>query len=600
MCYNKESDGGQKFNKKSFGENMQRSEKIKNENVRKVGIAVGLTIAYIVLAIIIRPVYYMNDDVTIRSILSGALTGTPNGHAVYMAYPLTGLLALLERIIPVVPWLDVFFSGVILLCLYLLVTASKKFSVPVCILCFLASLGIFWDTIWYMHYTIVSAIAAGTAIALWVVKDKKDSSVVLLVLSFLIRKQVFLLCLPFFGLAVVYVLFFKKDVFSDGEEDGKKDRYQNFNIIKKLFDSPSKKVVFGTVSAILSLAVTVLIFAVINKCFYLSSDWKEYTAYNEVRTELYDYTGFTSMNADNPALKSIDISESDKQILISYDTMLDKNLGIETIIKVVDAMPDETPSFKEAAKQYLIKMRYDKYPLRTALFFMYPIAVMALCFKKKWKGIPFVLCLAGGRTLVWIYLIRQGRFPERIYFSLSILELMFLLGVILRTFKYKEKNKWIERFFKFILIAAGTAFLVINVLFTSSRLENAHKNQDSYNELKTYFAENREKEFLLDVYPMVMYGESLYSKSPSNIMLLGGWLTKSPVSETVFESYCAEDGGEALVSGKDVYFVTYEDKDVEWFSDYLCSRFGECKLNLEDSIHCQNDKTYAVYRISFS
>ena len=65
------------------------------------------------------PVYYLNDDVAMRSILSGAYTGSPDGHAVYMGYPLSALLSALygltEKLGLFIPWFDLFLAGCILL-----------------------------------------------------------------------------------------------------------------------------------------------------------------------------------------------------------------------------------------------------------------------------------------------------------------------------------------------------------------------------------------------------------------------------------------------------------------------------------------------------
>ena len=55
--------------------------------------------------------YDLNDDTTISSILNGNYLGTPDGHSVYVSYPLSGLLSLLYRILPRVPWFTLFLLG---------------------------------------------------------------------------------------------------------------------------------------------------------------------------------------------------------------------------------------------------------------------------------------------------------------------------------------------------------------------------------------------------------------------------------------------------------------------------------------------------------
>ena len=55
--------------------------------------------------------FILNDDTTISSILNGNYLGTPDGHSVYVSYPLSGLLSLLYRILPRVPWFTLFLLG---------------------------------------------------------------------------------------------------------------------------------------------------------------------------------------------------------------------------------------------------------------------------------------------------------------------------------------------------------------------------------------------------------------------------------------------------------------------------------------------------------
>lgn len=93
-------------------------EKMKKWQIRACA-AVFPLLLMVAAALLAAPVYYLNDDVTMRSILSGACTGVPDGHAVYMKYPLTGLLAVLYRLTGkgriFVPWFDLFLTGCILL-----------------------------------------------------------------------------------------------------------------------------------------------------------------------------------------------------------------------------------------------------------------------------------------------------------------------------------------------------------------------------------------------------------------------------------------------------------------------------------------------------
>ena len=163
--------------------------------------AIAISIITVVAMLIYPPVFYLNDDVTMRSILSGAYTGTPDGHAVYMQYPLTGLIALLYRAIHFVPWFELFLAGCIWSCMMLLIYHATKPYVG-----FGIAIVLYLPFCFYMHYTIVAALLAGTAIFLIAAKKKLLWPIVLFLVAYMIRSQIGLLSLPFMAAAIVWRL----------------------------------------------------------------------------------------------------------------------------------------------------------------------------------------------------------------------------------------------------------------------------------------------------------------------------------------------------------------------------------------------------------
>ena len=177
--------------------------------------AVFLLLVMAVAGGLTGPVYYLNDDVTIRYILSGACTGIPDSHGVQMKYPLTWVLAALYKITGglrlFVPWFDLFLAGCILLAgTGILVgcrdAAEKKplsvrlISVLVGILLFT---GLLLPHYLYMHYTIVAAMLAGSSLFLWGTGHRRWLPILMLGLCYMVRTEVFLLALPFLLVAVL-------------------------------------------------------------------------------------------------------------------------------------------------------------------------------------------------------------------------------------------------------------------------------------------------------------------------------------------------------------------------------------------------------------
>ena len=71
-------------------------------------------VPFVILLLAAPPLYGMNDDLQIASVLSGAYSGTPDLHTVYLRAPLSFLLSLLYRILPMLPWFGIFLYLIIL------------------------------------------------------------------------------------------------------------------------------------------------------------------------------------------------------------------------------------------------------------------------------------------------------------------------------------------------------------------------------------------------------------------------------------------------------------------------------------------------------
>ena len=148
-----------------------------------------------------------NDDLLIRSILSGDYTGRPDGHVVYLLYPLGFILKSLYTVAPKVTWYELFCVGAQGFCLIILAsllaesaafssqkTVNKKrlyfflfitsFLFLEILLCFDAGFIIAGQ------YTALAGLVGATAFICLLAKKDIMSSVIM-VLSLWIRKEVF-------------------------------------------------------------------------------------------------------------------------------------------------------------------------------------------------------------------------------------------------------------------------------------------------------------------------------------------------------------------------------------------------------------------------
>ncbi len=537
--------------------------------------ATAAGIVVIVAMLLYPPVFYLNDDVTMRSILSGAYTGVPDGHAVYMKYPLTGILALLYKVMHFVPWFELFLAGSIWGCMLLLIYHFEKPYVG-----FGVAIALYLPFCLHMHYTIVAAVVAATAIFLIALGKRKVWPVLLLLLSYMIRSQVGLLSLPFVAAAVVWRLV----------------------VVKK--EERKEESIYWAKHGI-ALVAGVLLCSVVNYCFYAADDWKSYSAYNDSRTLLYDYTDFLSTDQYAQSYASYGMSAQEYDILASYDTMLDADIDEIKMQEIAERISEGMASgnsmverLKDTVRKYYLQIRYSDMPFNYLWLGAYLLLGIGFVLCKKWLLLAVLGILGVGRSCIWIYLIWQGRFPERVSVSLYILELMLLLGMGLWLIK-KERisSKGIRLGVVGLCCLALGGAGVYQWHVTVQRLQESKRIQSEWTTLKQYCAEEADRMYLVDVFSVVEYADFQYAEDAENMMLLGGWMSASPLAKERFAKLGYTDGAECLYYDEAVSLIVEADNDVAWLEKYLQNRFGECKLEAVGAISNLNTKSFVEYRV---
>lgn len=545
------------------------------------------------VSLVCRPVFYLNDDVTMRSILSGSYLGKPDGHAVYMKYPLTGILSFFYRLSADIPWLELFFAGCLAGPVVSIVTLTSKQDKHIFWKVLCASLFVL-PFFWYMHYTIIAAVLVGTAAFLLSTGKKGSQAGVYWLLAWMIRSQIAYLVLPFLLTAVLW-----KEADRKGQE------------IKRDLLS------FLKVSGITLTAL--FICAGINHLAYASDEWQGYLAYNEARTQLFDYTDFHSTDHYGKAYEQYGMTEDEFYVLNSYNTILDGSVDAQVLEKVVEQVQyrmaqnnDVSAGIKNSVKQYYYEIRYGKNLYVFLWLLLYGVLAARLISEGNWKKMAVLTCLGTGRSLIWIYLIYRGRFPERISVSLYIIELLLLAGMICdRSCDFKgeqkcgvqkksDKYRWIAPVtagIKGLLVALVLGVLVIQVKETYVKVEAQEQIQKEWNVLKEYCEKQEGNLYLIDVFSAVEYGGLQYEKDGSNLMLAGGWMSASPSAWKRLVDRNAEDGAEALYQDSETLFLADKTRKMDELQSYLIRRFGDCKLESVDEISCSEDKTFVIYRL---
>lgn len=574
----------------SFGE--------KRNSKKECFIIGGLVLCVLVGITIACPPYYsMNDDVMMKSILSGAYTGTPDGHTVYMKYPLSGIISLLYRMTGKVSWFDIVMVGCFWLSISSVVLRIVK-SRRVLLIAGVVSLclALFLPQLLTMHYTLVAAMVGSSGLFL-VMTGGGAIATVLFILCYCIRSQVFFLLLPFLGVAVLWRIAGKK-------REG---------LFRQLF----------------WVAAGVVLCMLCNQVMYQAEDWKQYMDYNDARTQLYDYEGLLPYEENKATFEEAGISSQQHRIMEEYVLVLDDSVTGGMQKKAADIAAGVRESQRSAVtyliqcvKEYYYHIMYIDQPYNLLLICAYLLVLVLLLRKWYWVKLLLLCCLAGGRSLIWVFLIWRGRFPERIYVSLYFLELMILAGMIIDLLHSESEvgkagtdkagqgkadglaKSGVDKRVKCYIPQIIGCVAILLLLLAGYRqgremygrtIQQAQK-QRAWEALLQYCEGHPDTLYLLDVRSMVSYTGRVWdaAQQQENHLLAGGWMSSSPLLIQRLEG--AADAGVLLADLEEqCCYVVAVDRDIEWLQDYCNIRFGEMHLERIDSILLDGEEIFNVY-----
>ena len=539
---------------------------------------VGLA-GWIIIALIFDFYYDLNDDVMIKDIIAGIYTGMPDAHNNQMMYPLSLILAGLYRLLPAVPWFGIFEQA----CFYIsfvsigvcLLSYLEKIPEKICLLT-VESAVFFGCYLWELtmiQYTVVSGILV-TAATLWLYTTPNDKglcpsafiknnipTIVLCVLSFNIRSEMFLLLCPFMAMAGICK-------WSEENDKG------NLNGLK-IFDPVNLKKYIGTVGIIL---VCVIATYAIDTLAYSNSEWKSFRRMFDARTQVYDFTGIPDYDQNIDFYEEAGITREQYDLLTEYNFALDKNIDaatLETIaayVKSGEAITPRTPrTMRQNISEYVhnaidftayadedldnvfVNDRGQHTPMNLIVCFLYLVLIIQIYCRKDmrlWVKLPVMLAF---RSVSWIYAYSTQRVISRITHPMYMLEIVLLIAMILREMTVSKR---LLKGFAYMAFAMVTILCLISVPGESRDIRykqdlRAERNKE-FLEIKNYMAEHEDAYYYMDVYSTVGYTEKIYEKdlpSKANWQLAGGWMYSSPL----------DDYKEARRDYAERYFVTGRD-----------------------------------------
>ena len=591
--------------------------------------------------------YDLNDDVLIKDILSGVYSGTPDGHTMQLLYPLGALLALLYRglSIPV-------FGAFLLFCQFgsiwavgyrstVLVDEERAardgapFAPGMCSAASAARLAepavcsawnitaerlgvkgvlllaeaLFWfaamgSHLVYLQYTVTAGMLAGAAI-FWVVTAKGKErfwALLLYWLSFCLRPEMALLCLPLAGAGGLCIW---------GRE-------------KQIFSKESLRHYLGLFAA---LVIGMGVFYGLDVLAYSDPNWKDFRQFFDERTILYDYhLDFIEQYDENrEAYEETGVSRTLQEMLKNYnfgaadeiDTQMLSSLAVHA--KKTDAKESVLSQVKKAIWRLVHENWLSKSDLPWNFVWLAVVFAWCSCCLQKgnrryFRQPVFVFCVGG---MLWSYLLMQGRMVDRVTHPLYLAQILLAAGLWgtagnrqlkMRTAEkcdavghtdaatgaaivcsdvenadvsHNVNTRSTGRIHSVMTAAVCGVILLLCILRVPGMWQGVAREQtrretvnQTNEDVFAYCEKHASTLFLEDVYSTVAYSEKIMldRDKPFNYDLLGGWLVKSPLTKQKLSAFEYVSMGEAVRSSEKVCLLADEGTDMSWLTEYLEER----------------------------
>lgn len=577
-----------------------------NKYIKKYGfeyIFALILIIIIAIAVTIKLgyVYSTNDDVMIKSIISGNLTGSPEKHVINIMYIAGVIGTFLYDIFPQVYWYDLFMVGLHYLCWYLFIVRmgqqcnGKK--IKMAIMVFATVLLIIVDLKYLVlhQYTILTMQLVSVSI-FWMLTSKVYCGVeywierVVILSTFIsamwLRKEAFLLALPVFLIVALYELWMHK----------------------------GSKTIKNVCLCVLILLLFVLGTYAIEKVAYSDSEWAMFVRSHNARIQVYDYTGVPSRNDYIDEYEKLGIDEGDWMAIDTYNCELAKDFNADKMQGVAEISIQSQKSWREVSnnvdliKQSIYKvcaLLYDNqiHPISFFLICAY-LGAFLLCYKEGDKK-SCILCsiILLFFAAVYVWLTNRGRVPERVLYGICFIQLSSLCAVISNNIKklfcqIKKDNFWFGVMTLISVVVLGVSFIYSWQSIKDERDILLQKAAD-WEAVNDYFAQNTQNIYCIDTNSFSFSTEKMFSKKieSDNMIRMGGWILNSPLQEKRLEKRGVDNLVEQLAYSDNYYIVQEEIKDTLWIENIWNANGYAVKATTVDTIVTPNGRTFEVIQL---
>lgn len=504
--------------------------------------------------------YGINDDTTMQSLASGAVTGMPDGHLIFIKYPLGVVVAGLFKLSNQYDWYGITLVGCMLMCYVLcfhrviLTTRNRENGTFIRVICFLLIVPLFVGSTIIFQFTIVAGMLGATAIFYLASLTKKirlaDYILVwaLLLLTAMLRIKVFYMVVPLCAFFLVRRIVENVGV---GESQTVNECIERFKACRRGLTQISVVTIVG-----------VLLFSGImflEKRAYADEPWSTYKQYIHSRSLIMDYYGWPAYEGNVEFWDSIDISAEEYACIWMYGIL--PNIDEEKIVMIADYSQELSRRntsldkrlhsmwtvFKKAVKEY--NCRIPNILLLAAIGVLVIYAGKADHFTRLRIVVGAMIELA-----ILLYLLYQGRLPERIIMIYDYQCILAVMGSVLAHCGFAGLRNKIG---KVLLMLICTGLLIATSYRTNKDVLEYKEKLRIHAEEVSYVSNYEDRVFVVPNGTFVSAKQFTIHERSKSINTVGtrGWSVYSPWNEIKYQSYGLGRNSHILLQ-PNVYMLT--------------------------------------------
>ena len=558
---------------------------------------------YLIEIIWIGPVDGINDDWGMYSTLSGAYLGYPEAHVLFFLYPLSWLLSKLYSFCSFIPWFGFFQHGVQIASLYAIYKRSiqiwyrhgspdtlwKPALTLTCILFFIVDLNVISEA----QYTTTAGLAAAAAVFCFITTKTGTSTASFLKnsiptfifawISYSMRQNIFYLMLPMAGM-----LWLSKWI----------------NAYRNNYKAIARKLLGF---AFIVLAGMGILYS-LNAAAYSEQKWSDFRQINHYRERVGDFYTWPEYEECADALTELGITEEEYAYRRGGAPCIGYGMSVEDWRQMHDiardcylARTDTSSRLKNIIKGAVFVFFYEDgmQPANLLAGLLIFLTFLLILIRRNWQALLVYLCYLFGRSVSWIYVLYEGRFPKRIIQPLITADFMILFGILLgfNLLRLETKKRYA------LILPLFLSLSVLSLYLTKVNVdENYHAHEKTWEELKAYCHAHPDNFYIwtYDSGTLENYCESPFDTTLdtyNNFFYTNWGVVCNPNSKIKLTAHGIGDFGRDVAENDHVYFIL---REAPFNREHPVIMYFRHTYNVESEIadiFTAGDTVYHVYQL---